>query len=432
MSAYRDPPLSINEQQFLRTSLANGLRIDGRSPLDIRNIQVSFPGGSGTAQVQLGGTRVYAVTTADLVAPYPDRPNEGALNIFVNFSAMASPAYEPGHSSDRGVEQVRLVERGLRESRAIDLESLCVLAGEKVWAVRLDVHVLDADGNVQDALSLASVAALAHFRRPDVTVVGDTVTVHSVEDRQPVPLALHHLPISCTFAFFDPLLAAVTSNSGVGATAAASPSSSASTGAASSQSALMLVDPSLKEEQCSDSSLSIVLNVHGEICALQKSGGIGIALENILTASRIAQTKITDITNMLQTRLKTELLAITQAGNALRTGASKSVPEVFHIPSGSKPIDAFGSNVMKPSGEHVTAGIPIEVRIGAANPLKLKQEDNTDEDDDEEVSDDEDEDDEEMEDVSKAAAQEMTQTAQKLQAKQQQQQAPQQSKGKKK
>ncbi len=98
MSAYRDPPLSINEQQFVRTSLASGLRLDGRSPLDVRSVQLTFPGGSGTAQVQIGGTRVLAVTTADLVVPFPDRPNEGALNLFVNFSAVrrqtdrASPA----------------------------------------------------------------------------------------------------------------------------------------------------------------------------------------------------------------------------------------------------------------------------------------------------------------------------------------------------
>ena len=33
-------------------------------------------------------------------------------------------------------------------------------------------------------------------------VVGDKVTVHSIDDRQPVALAMHHLPIATTFAFF--------------------------------------------------------------------------------------------------------------------------------------------------------------------------------------------------------------------------------------
>jgi hypothetical protein len=34
-------------------------------------------------------------------------------------------------------------------------------------------------------------------------VVGTKVTIHSVSERQPVPLAMHHVPIATTFAFFD-------------------------------------------------------------------------------------------------------------------------------------------------------------------------------------------------------------------------------------
>lgn len=33
-----------------------------------------------------------------------------------------------------------------RESRAVDTESLCVLAGRSVWAIRLDIHILDNGG----------------------------------------------------------------------------------------------------------------------------------------------------------------------------------------------------------------------------------------------------------------------------------------------
>jgi len=421
MAAYRESPLSLNEQAFIRTALSSasvgeeggsggGLRLDGRSATDVREVLISFPpGSSGSAMVQLGGTRVLAVTTADLVQPFPDRPNEGALNLFVNFSPMASPAYEPGHPSERGVEQARLVERALRESRAIDLESLCVLAGEKVWQVRLDAHVLDNDGNVQDCLSLACVAALAHFRRPDVTVLGEQVTVHSVEDRQPVPLALHHLPISCSFAFFDPL-----SVPGAAASAAA-----ASSGA-SQLPALMVVDPSLKEELCADSGLVVTLNVHGEICTIQKSGGMGVQLESLLTATRIAQAKVADLTALLQTRLKEE--AAKQAtGNATRGG---TVPTVYHTPASLKPIDAFGSNVTKPAGQHVTAGLPIEVRVGGPNPTRLAGAQQDAEDDSE--GSDEDEDDEEDEDMQDGGDEdeahrqqeaEMAQAAQQLQAK---------------
>ena len=33
-----------------------------------------------------------------------------------------------------------------RESRAVDMESLCVVAGKHVWSVRVDLHILDNGG----------------------------------------------------------------------------------------------------------------------------------------------------------------------------------------------------------------------------------------------------------------------------------------------
>lgn len=64
----------------------------------------------------------------------------------------------------------RLVEKSFREGRAIDLEALCVLAGKKVWSLRVDVHVIDHDGNVSDAASLAALGAMSIFRYPIVEI----------------------------------------------------------------------------------------------------------------------------------------------------------------------------------------------------------------------------------------------------------------------
>lgn len=79
--------------------------------------------------------------------------------------------------SEEAVEVGRLIERSLKESRAIDTEALCIRAGEQVWAVNIDMHVLDHGGNLIDALSIATVAALLHFRRPDVTITGESIVV---------------------------------------------------------------------------------------------------------------------------------------------------------------------------------------------------------------------------------------------------------------
>ena len=52
-----------------------------------------------------------------------------------------------------------------------------------MWTIRVDVHVLNYDGNVIDAASVAAIAALCHFRCPDVSVCGDDVVVHSPTER---------------------------------------------------------------------------------------------------------------------------------------------------------------------------------------------------------------------------------------------------------
>ena len=84
---------------------------------------------------------------------------------------MASQEFESGRPGELAVEVSRIIERSLRDSMALDIESLVILSGLKVWHVKCDVHVLDHDGNLMDACSLAALAALTVFRRPDVSMV---------------------------------------------------------------------------------------------------------------------------------------------------------------------------------------------------------------------------------------------------------------------
>ena len=100
-------------------------------------------------------------------------------------------------------EITRLLERNLKESRAIDTESLCIVSEEKVWAIRLDIKVLNHEGNVADCASIAGLAALAHFKRPDFTLHGDKVEIHPVNEKDPVKLSVHHYPVCTTYAFFN-------------------------------------------------------------------------------------------------------------------------------------------------------------------------------------------------------------------------------------
>jgi exosome complex RNA-binding protein Rrp42 (RNase PH superfamily) len=52
---FRHEP-SLNEKDFVIQALRKGLRLDGRTPFDLRHIKLSF-NGNGKADVQVGKTR---------------------------------------------------------------------------------------------------------------------------------------------------------------------------------------------------------------------------------------------------------------------------------------------------------------------------------------------------------------------------------------
>jgi len=269
----REAPVSLNEREFILAALSENLRADGRGPFEYRELSLSFGRQSGHVEARLGDSRVLAVVSCKAVPPRESRPTEGYFHFKTQLSPMAAPEFEAGRPHPLQVEVGRVVERGLRESRAIDTEALCIVAGELVWEVRCDIHVLDHSGNLIDCASIAVITALMHFRRPDVTVVGTEYTIHSLSERQPVPLSIHHMPVAISFAFLD-------------------------------EGRLLVVDPSLQEENCMDGRVSITLNADGELCAVKKSGGVAIGVEQLLECTKIAGVKATEITKYIRDRLE--------------------------------------------------------------------------------------------------------------------------------
>ena len=73
----------------------------------------------------------------------------------------------------------------------------------QVWNIRVDVVVINHDGNLIDCACIAALAALSHFHRPDVTSTGDGIIVHPFSEKDPLPLTLYHHPICVSFATFE-------------------------------------------------------------------------------------------------------------------------------------------------------------------------------------------------------------------------------------
>lgn len=162
-----------------------------------------------------------AQVSCEIQQPKSSRPNEGLININVELSPMGAPQFEPGRQSELSVHLNRMLEKCLKDSKAVDLESLCIKLYEKVyfklrwkklllnivllqvWALRLDINILNNEGNILDCASIAALTALAHFRRPDVTSEGESVVIHSLRERDPIPTVVHHYPLCITYAVFN-------------------------------------------------------------------------------------------------------------------------------------------------------------------------------------------------------------------------------------
>lgn len=59
------------------------------------------------------------------------------------------------------------------------------------------------DGNTLGCCSIATLAALMHFRYPCAVSTGDSVLVYSRSLKDPIPLSLHHHPVIASFAIFE-------------------------------------------------------------------------------------------------------------------------------------------------------------------------------------------------------------------------------------
>ncbi|KAL8783932.1 MAG: hypothetical protein Q9213_004262 [Squamulea squamosa] len=260
----REAELSINERTFVLEALKQDIRLDGRALESYRDIQLSFGDEYGVADVQLGKTRVLARISASLTAPFPDRKFDGIFTITTELSPMASPAFEVGRPTETETLLSRLLEVALRRSSALSTESLCLLAGSKVWSLTATCHILSHDGNLLDICCIAVLAALQHYRIPDTTVRGEEVTVHSVEERNPVPLAMLHHPLCVTMALFE-------------------------------GGEKVVVDTTLREQQCCEGEVVVTANKHGQVCQIAKLGGVPSDALVLLKCVDVAVAKVKDL-----------------------------------------------------------------------------------------------------------------------------------------
>jgi exosome complex component RRP42 len=253
-------------QRQIAQVIETGKRLDGRSLTDIREFKIEegvIEKAEGSARVWLGNTEILVGIKVETGEPFPDTPNEGIMTVNAELVPLASPTYEPGPPDENSIELARIVDRGIRESKAIDNEKLCIEPGKKVFVVFVDVYVLNYDGNLIDASALASVAALMNTKMPNYEIKDGEIKTK--QGYSPLPLKSH--PITITIGKINDKL---------------------------------IIDPVAEEEQVMDARITMAVNDEGNICAIQKGLSGYFTPQQLIEASKLAREKAAELRKKLK------------------------------------------------------------------------------------------------------------------------------------
>jgi len=156
--------------QRIKQYLEKGNRFDGRKSDEFREIFIETgisKKAEGSARVRIGKTEVVVGVKMDTGTPYPDSPDKGNLSVSAELMPLSSPRFENGPPKFPAIELARVIDRGIRESKFIQLDKLCIKKGEKVWTVFVDIYSINDDGNLLDAAGIGAVVALKDAKIPE-------------------------------------------------------------------------------------------------------------------------------------------------------------------------------------------------------------------------------------------------------------------------
>jgi ribosomal RNA-processing protein RRP42 (EC 3.1.13.-) len=237
------------KKENILAALDRGVRIDGRKLNEYRKLSITLgyaKKAEGSALVKLGDTTVLAGVKLEEEEPFPDTPNQGNLVVNVELLPLAYETFEPGPPDENAIELARVVDRSLRDSKAVDLSKLVIIPGKKIWTAWVDVYVLNYDGNILDACTLASVAALYNTKLPKIEVEGENVRIIREEKTDIIPINYPVVTVT----------AAKIGNH-------------------------IIVDPNIDEESIADVKLSISYTRDGRIVGMQKNFSGSLALQDV-------------------------------------------------------------------------------------------------------------------------------------------------------
>ncbi|MFH1400494.1 MAG: RNA-binding protein [Nanoarchaeota archaeon] len=256
----------MNEEQkeHISNAIKAGYRLDGRKLDQFREITIEtncISTAEGSARVKAGETEVIAGVKLSVGNPFSDRPDEGVLMVGAELLPLSNPEFESGPPSVESIEVARVIDRGIREGKAMNTKKLCIEKGEKVWIVQADICPINTDGNLIDIGALAVLAALRTTVFPEYK---DGVIDYKTPTKKKLELLSE--PITVT-------VLKIGDN--------------------------FVIDPTDEETQALDSRLTAAFLADGTLCAMQKGGEMALTIEDIETMLNLAEEKSRELRGIL-------------------------------------------------------------------------------------------------------------------------------------
>jgi exosome complex component RRP42 len=255
----------LRKQQMLE-ALSIGKRLDGRDFESYRNLEIEvgiIDKANGSAKVKLGNTEVLAGVKVETGEPFEGLENKGALIMSAEVLPTASSHVEPGPPDEEAIELSRVVDRGVRASKMLDLDKLALIPGKIVYTIFVDCSIINSDGNLLDATSYAVVSALLTCKLPVFEVQYDKV----IDTGKIMPPPITTIPVSVTAVRIGDSI---------------------------------LLDPTMEEEACMDARITITTQSDGDLVAIQKGFTGPFTTNQILQSVETARNKGEEIRSSLK------------------------------------------------------------------------------------------------------------------------------------
>lgn len=159
--------MKLESPELIADLLSKDRRIDSRKPKETRKIEYKvnyIKKAEGSCYLSMGNTKIVVGIKFGTMTPYPDSPDKGGLMVTINYA----PVIWKELPANSDIEISRVLDRSIRESKMLDLKEFCVTEGEKAFQVFIDCYVMNYDGNLLEALNLATVKALMNMNMPKI------------------------------------------------------------------------------------------------------------------------------------------------------------------------------------------------------------------------------------------------------------------------